>query len=371
MLNSCAFIVIDSGFSREILTQSKVPEYERKGFKVIAAWDLPRDKKFEASDCLSEHQIDEFGSDPMGHGTIVLEKLLNCVPDAKLILVKAFTSNEVCRTVWNAGEIAEPGWTEAYVWAVEQAKSRGMVSVANCSFGGVSHALDGTGWEAHQVSRCTGAGKPGHVLVAAAGTGDGRATHGSLTLLDGENKSFVADQDSDCEYNVWFGLNQIPPYGSRWQLEAWQNGAMVYSADSDSVPGNMWNGRQQLKFRLWGSSRVEIDVRREGGWQYEDGENPGLKVDVYVEGARFRNWVSSELIPEPACFPAVIAVGLQASIYSARQTELDRKPDILLPGSGQISFRIPEIAAAVGQLLARHPRLDVDGVRAILGKFPQ
>lgn len=355
---SCAFIVIDSGFSRDVLQQ---------GGKVLAAYDLPFNRKFEEGDRLSERDLEVFTGDPMGHGSIVLSRLLNIIPDANLFLVKAFSPSDLLRTIWKGGEIIQPGWVEGYVWAAELARARDMVSVANCSFGGVSHAMDGTGWESHQIARCSGPGKPGHCVVAAAGTGDGRAVHGALTVLSGENKSFIADQDTDCEYNCWFGLGQDLPENCRWQLEAWQNGQLVFSADSQSVPANLWNGRQQLKFRLWGAARVTIDIRRDQ--DYDD--SFGLSVDIYAEGARFRNWVSPYLIPEPACFPHVIAAGLQASTYSPTQREPGKKPDVLLPGSGQISFRIPEITAAVGQMLEKYPGLDVDGVRAMLGKYPQ
>jgi hypothetical protein len=359
MKESCAFIVIDSGFSREVLEQ---------GGRVIAAYDVPRKLKYESTEFLSDSQLDDFTGDPMGHGSIVLSRLLSVVPaDAKLILVRGFGVSDVCRTVWKGGEIMQAGWCEAYVWAVEYAKARGMVSVGNCSFGGVTHAMDGTGWEAFQVAKCSGPGKPGHILVAAAGTGDGRAVHGSLTLLAGEDKSFIADQDTDCEYNCWFGLGQEPPTDCRWHLDAWQNGQLMFSANSQDVPVNMWNQRQQLKFRLWGAARVVIDIKREHAYD----ENFGLAVDVYAEGARFRNWVSPHLIPEPACFPTVIAVGLQASTYSPTQKEPGKKPEVLLPGSGQISFRIPEITGAVGQLLEKYPGLDIEGVKAMLGKYPQ
>jgi hypothetical protein len=358
MEKSCAFIVIDSGFSREVLQQ---------GGRVIAAYDLPRKLTFESSEYLSDAQMDDFCGDPMGHGSIVLSRLLSCRSDARLILVRAFGPSDVCRTVWKGGEVIQPGWVEGYVWAHEFARARDMVSVANCSFGGVSHAMDGTGWESFQIAKCCGAGKPGHAVVAAAGTGDGRAVHGALTLLAGEDKNFVADQDTDCEYNCWFGLGQDVPENCRWQLEAWQNGQLMFSSNSQEVPPNLWNGKQQLKFRLWGAGRISIDIRRD----HEYDENFGLRVDVYAEGARFRNWVSPHLIPEPACFPHVIAVGLQASTYSPTQKEPGKKPEVLLPGSGQISFRIPEITALVGQMLENYPGLDVDGLKTMLGKYPQ
>lgn len=362
MKKDCAFIVIDSGFSLEILNKARL----------IAAWDLTADRKFEGgADLLSAGQIKEFAGDPMFHGSIVVERLLNLVPDAGLILVKAFDNNKICRTKWSNGKIVHPGWTEAYVWAVELAKTRAMVSVCNCSFGGYSHAMDGSGWESHQVRSCTGPGKPGHVLVAAAGYGDARPIHGSLKLLAGEQKSFVADQDADSDYNFWFGLGQkhaLKP----WVLSAHRNGHLLYQASSDQIRPNLWNQRQQLRFRVWGSGRVNIDLRladTELAAAEKNGDE-GLKIDVWAEGARLRNWVSAELVTEPACFPEVIAVGLKASSYSPSQQIIGMKPDVLLPGSDQVSFRLPEVSVAVSRFLQENPALDVAAVKEKLGKYP-
>lgn len=357
MRKSCAFIVIDSGYSQEVLA----------GRKVLAAWDLTSDRKFQSQGFLSDEQVKEFAGDPMGHGSIVLSRLLRLDPDVQLILVKAFAEHDVCRTQWADGKIAKPGWAEGYVWAAQLAKARGMVSVGNCSFGGYRHAMDGTGWEAQQVSRCTGERKPGHILVAAGGYGDSRPVRGSLKLLEGEGKNFVGTQEGDSSYNFWFGLGQAPIGATGWELEARLNDKLVYSTDSKSVPPNIWNGRQQLTFSMRGNGRVQIDVR-----QIENYEaNGGLKVDVWAESTRFFNWVSTELLPEPACFDNVIAVGLRASSYSANQEQAFSKPEVLLPGSGQISFRLPEVVYHIGKMLEKEPNLDFPEVKARLPKFWQ
>lgn len=354
MEKTCVFIVIDSGFSREVM----------EGSHVLAAWDLTRNRRFESSDELTPAQIADFAGDPMGHGSIVLARLLRLVPDARLILVKAFGGGDACRTRWEHGKIVTPGWTEAYVWAVELAGARGMVSVANCSFGGYVHAMDGTGWEAQQVGRFSGAGKPGHVVVAAAGYGDGRPVHGALTLLPGETKEFLGDQEAECEYNFWFGLGQEPAI-KPWTLMAHINSHLAYAASSEQLPANIWNQRQQLKFRIWGAGKVRIDVALANGPR----SNGSLKVDVWCPGSMLRKWVSPELIIEPAIFPSVIAVGLRASLYCPNQEAAGSKPDILLPGGDQVSFRLPEVAVAAGLMLQKDPSLDADQIKARLGKF--
>lgn len=361
MKKSCAFIVMDSGFSREIL--KKVSK------QVLAAWDLTENRKFEIgprSDYLSSRQLEQFSGDPMGHGSEVLSRLLRFEPEAKVILIKAFEDFVVRKTRWEGGHIVGPGWCEGYVWANELARSRGMVSVGNCSFGGYRHAMDGTGWEVRQVGTCTGAGKPGHVLVAAAGYGDSRAVHGNVNLLDGEKKTFYARQDGWCEYNCWFGLGQSFPNKADWILEARLNDEIVYMADSREVPPNMWNGSQQLTFSITGGGKVEIELRRkEKGLKTEN----GLRVDIWSEDARLENWVSAELLPEPACFPQVLTVGLRASFYSPKQEQAGCKPEVLLQGGDQISFRLPEIVVAVGKMLEHDPTMDIEQVRAQMPKY--
>jgi hypothetical protein len=172
-------IVIDSGFSRESMS----------GLNILAARDLARGTTVMGTPRLNEEQLDSFACDPLNHGSIVLQRLrqqlqekLSAQPLAAagvaFILLRVFGADNSCiRTCWENGKVVSDGWTEAYLWAVELCESSGYASVANCSFGGFVHAVDGTGWEAHQLARVTGPGKSGHVVVAAAGHGDGRAIH--------------------------------------------------------------------------------------------------------------------------------------------------------------------------------------------------
>ncbi len=363
MKKTCAFIIIDSGFTREVL--------KRVSTQVLGAWDLTeKNCKFQVesrNDYLSAKQLERFAGDPMGHGTEVLTRLLRFEPNAKVILLKAFENFEVCKTLWDQGRIVRPGWSEGYAWAAQLAESLGMVSVGNCSFGGYRHAMDGTGWESMQIGNWTGTGKPGHVLVAAAGYGDSRAVHGKVNLLDGERKTFYARQDGWCEYNCWFGLGQTFVKKPDWILEARLNGEVVWFSDSSEVPPNMWNNSQQLKFSITGGGKVEIEIARKskGGIRTDN----GLSVDLWAEDARLENWVSPELLPEPACFPQVLTVGLRASFYSALQELVGYKPEVLLTGGDQISFRLPEIVVAVGKILEQEPQLDVEKMRARLPKF--
>jgi hypothetical protein len=77
-------------------------------------------------------------------------------------------------------------------------------------------------------------------------------------------------------------------------------------------------------------------------------------------------------VSAPAVFPNVIAVGLRTVDYSGDQWKPGSKPDVLLPDTGsEISFRTPEVTAAVARLLIEtEGNLDVDAVRALLGKYP-
>lgn len=360
MERRCAFIVIDSGFSHEVLRRSR---------KVLACWDLSQDRPLIGADYLAPQELDSFAGDPLNHGSIVLSRLLDRCPDAPLVLVKAFDYNSIQRTVWRNGQIVRPGWSEAYVWAVELCRERNLSSVANCSFGGFQHAMDGSGWEAEQLKRVTGPGRAGHVLVAAAGPGDGRAQHAQFMLLGGDEKTFVADQDGTGEYNLWFGLGQKHGRKNRWQLEVDLNGRSLFAKWSGEVGENIWNERQQFKFTVEGSGRVQIRVKRSSSQKCAD-ESCALKVDCWTVDGWFHNYVSPLLVSEPACFPHVLAVGLRTLQYNPFQTQAGEKPDVLLGGSEQISFRTPEVTAAVNHLLAQDPGMDLEQVKSILGKYP-
>ena len=360
MEGRCTFIVIDSGFSHEVLRRSR---------KVLACWDLSQDRPLIGAGYLAPQELDGFAGDPLNHGSIVLSRLLDRCPEAPVVLVKAFDDNTIQRTVWHNGQIVRAGWSEAYVWAVELCRERNLPSVANCSFGGFQHAMDGTGWEAEQLKRVTGPGRAGHVLVAAAGPGDGRACHAQFLLLGGDEKSFVADQEGSGEYNVWFGLGQKHGRKNRWQMEVALNGRTLFAMCSEQVEENFWNKRQQFKFTVDGGGRVEIRVKRDSAQRCSD-ESCALKVDCWGEDGRFHNYVSPLLVSEPACFPHVLAVGLRTLQYNSIQTQAGEKPDVLLGGSEQISFRTPEVTAAVNRLLAHDPGMDLEQVKSILGKYP-
>jgi hypothetical protein len=96
------------------------------------------------------------------------------------------------------------------------------------------------------------------------------------------------------------------------------------------------------------------------------------RFDVWVNGgASFLDHVDATLVAEPAVFPHVIAAGLRSGSYAPDQMQPGSKPDVLVPGAGPISFRLPEVTAAVARLLMESEAgLDVEQVRALLGKFP-
>lgn len=366
MKHQTALIIIDSGFSQQAL--------ERAG-KVLAVWDLSRDMKFEGDPYVPPEQLAQFAGDRLHHGTIVLERLMDRVPELPVILIRVMPEKDdfFIRTSWNErGEIDQPGWTEAYLWAVDLCRRRGFRSVANCSFGAFIHASDGTGWEAHQVSQATGAGKPNHIMVVAAGVGDGRAQHASWRHLTGETIPVTAYQKGDAKYNLWSGHEK----GALWRLSVKLNGDEQFVVESSHVPKNMWNDRKQHTFTVHGEGYVEFVMELFASGTADDGINEGaLRFDIWAPSdmtASFLNRIDQELISEPACFRECIAVGLRRGIYAANQTELGAKPEVLVPGGEQISFRTPEVTAAVARLLRDTAAdLDVDDVRKLLGKYPQ
>ncbi|HMO23098.1 MAG TPA: hypothetical protein PKC98_19220, partial [Candidatus Melainabacteria bacterium] len=82
-----------------------------------------------------------------------------------VVLVRAYTNEiRLRRTRFQDGKVVSPGWTAAYSWAVELCRERGYNTVTNCSFGGYTHAMDGSGWEAPSLRQWTGPGKPGHII---------------------------------------------------------------------------------------------------------------------------------------------------------------------------------------------------------------
>jgi hypothetical protein len=374
-MNKQCVIVIDSGFSLESM----------RGLKILAARDLalgttlvgaderndlnePRILKVERSEpnVLSAEQIESFACDQLNHGSIVLQRLRErlAVEDFAFILLRVFGADNSCiRTTWADGIVSSDGWTEAYLWAVNLCEERGYSSVANCSFGGFVHAADGTGWEAHQLSQVTGIGKRGHVVVAAAGHGDGRAVHASWFAQSGEPVWVSAMQRESTSYNFWFGAANEP-----WTLTVHRNGDVVGTHNGADIVGNMWNQRQQLTFTVEGGGDVSFE------FALSDGGTESMRCDGWIRGdaAWFHDHVDSLAVSEPAVFSEVVAVGLRLKSYSPNQSHVGSKPDVLLEGTGEISFRTPEVTATVAQLMLRGPGLDSAGVRdALTNVYPK
>lgn len=366
-INETALIVIDSGFSVEAIARAK---------RVIAIYDVPRGRKVVGEPVVSSDALAAFAGDPMHHGTIVLEKLLDVLPEAPVILVRAFgDNNSVSRTEWAAdGGIAREGWTEAYVWAVEVCRSKGLRSVANCSFGGFIHAMDGTGWESFQLAKATGPGMPNHVVVVAAGPGDGRASHASWKQLRNDTVTVSALQHRTSKYNVWAG-KESDETPVDWTLTVMRDGDVLHFIDGAKVPENMWNQRRQSTFSIDGSGFVQFVMQRKSLGDTGGGDSEGiLGFDIWLgnEGTgAFLDHVDSKMISEPAIFPHVIAVGLNVGIYAPDQTVVGAKPEVLVHGRGQVSFQTPRVTAKVAQLLMESEAgLDIDQVRERLGKYP-
>lgn len=353
MENKTALIVIDSGFSVESLEGAD---------QVIAFIDVVRRRTAVGAPYLKASELGEFANDPGNHGSIVLSRLRNQAPGNPLILIRAIDpSSGLVRTGWSNGEVTSLGWTEAYLKAVDICRARGLTSVANCSFGGVVHAADGTGWEAHQLLQVTGAGKPGHIVVAAAGAGDGRACHASWVVPAGSAQTVEAFQKATTHYNFWAGGVQD------WHLEVFMGNRSVLTCDGRHLPHNFWNNRQQLNFVVEGEGLVTFVVKREDATR--NGGAP-LRFDCWVvrDTAYFHDHVDPTLIVEPAVYPSVIAVGLVDGTYSPSQALPGHKPDVLLKGVGPISFRLPAVTAAVAACLDQNASLDVEGIKKLLGK---
>jgi len=335
-------IVIDSGFSPQSLRDANV----------IAICDLRTGIKLVGEPSLRAEQLSFFANDPQNHGSIVLEKLRAFMPQSPVILIRAIDDDgNVIRTRWHNGQVCTDGWSEAYLWAVEICRQRGMTSVANCSFGGIAHAADGTGWEAFQISQVTGAGKAGHVLVAAAGPGDGRAVHASWFTEPGTTTLVEAGQGQSTEYNFWAGSAH-----QRWWLTARLNGAVVGHAEGENLDGNIWNHRQQLTFRIEGRGHVSFEFAMPS-----DAKAP-LQCECFChDTARFANHIDTRLVTEPAAFPQVIAVGLLMGSYGG-----GNKPELFVAGNGAISFHTPMVTAAVAKILLTNPEYDVEKVLQVL-----
>ena len=371
-----ALIVIDSGFSADSLSRAQ---------KVLGVYDLPSGRKYAAnSPFTGSEAADAFAGDALNHGSIVLTRLMELSPASPVVLIRAFGDDGLIGTSWHGfdsahrgGQIKSPGWTEAYLWAVEHCNRLGLNSVANCSFGGYSHAMDGTGWNSFQLAKVTGSGKPGHIVVAAAGAGDGRAVHAVWHSLACQTVEVKAYQKDSASYNFWAGKlpddDNCRTGRSVWLLIAYKDGQQVFAAHSDSVPPNLWNNRQQQTFTIEGPGLVTLKLVRFDDSVACGDQSCAQRFDCWVSGggAAFLDHVDPDTVNEPAVFPQVISVGLRGGSYHRLQELPGYQPDVLLAGLGPISFRLPEVVAATAAILSQSSQpLDVDGVRKLLGKYP-
>ncbi len=360
MAQECAVILIDSGFDLDSIGMVN---------KLVAVCDLNPDEAAVGEPYLSssDSRVTAFAHDPVKHGSTVLRRLMEANPELPVILIRAFDDDvNLLKTQWENGHISRPGWTDALRWAVNLLKERGMTSVANCSFGGFEHAMDGTGWESHSLRQITGEGKPGHIVIAAAGPGDSRAVRASWKVAAGQEVTVPAKQAQTATYNFWSDTTE----DGDWVLEVYAAGKLHSRHVGRQIATNMWNGRHQVKVTVDGEADVALKVIRPQG---DHNRQDVISFDCWVTespGAKFLAHVNSELLPEPAVFPHVIAVGFANGQYSSQQRQLGGKPDVLVEGDGQISFTLPRVTALAASWLAADPTLDAVAVRERLGKFP-
>lgn len=367
MRDKTAVIIIDTGFSRPSLQAAR---------KIIAALDVDTchiaTGSAQSPYLTMERDADELGivaRDDLNHGSLVLKSLLEVNPELPVILVRAFDENgRLVRTKFAHGAQVKPGWTEAYRTAVAICRERGLASVANLSFGGYTHAMDGSGWESHSLAQETGAGKPGHIVLAGASAGNGIAIHSSWTTAPAETTEVQAVQTGSTTYNLWCAADASKPEANDWVVEVFLDDRLVGREMSDHLAPNLWNNRKQVSVRVAGEGQVRFCVSRffraDTGF---GGIAADLRFDCWVvesDGdAAFLDHKDVMSIAEPAIFPHVIAVGLKSGEYAANQDEPGSKPELLIDGNGPISFRLPEVAAKVAQMLSEDPALDVVAVR--------
>lgn len=345
-----ALIVIDSGFSWESLADAN---------NILAVCDLEHGNIVCGSPFVENEALAQFAGDALNHGSTVLNNLRALAPKNPLILIRAFRGDSLIRTTWNTdGSIATRGWTEAYLWAVELCRKLGIGSVANCSFGGLTHAMDGTGWEAFQLGKAG----PGHLVVAASGPGDGRHVHASWQAQPGKIIRLEATQTASTAYNFWAGA----PH-QQWWLRVSVNGTACALFKGEDLPGNLWNNRQQLKFEVPGEGQVTFE------FVIPSAASEVVACDIWVMdqvSSRFNTdeYIDNRLVSEPAVFANVIATGLSKGSYADDQALAGSKPDVLVEGDGPISFRTPEVTARVAVLLADDPTLTPATAKRIIGK---
>ena len=352
-----AVIIADTGFSVDSLAGAT---------RILGVYDLVNRRCVIGNPYVTDAtDLEAFAGDPHKHGSFVLKATLALDPDVPLVLIRSHDPEEgVIRTSWQDGKPAADGWTEAYLWAVRLCQLHGLASVANFSFGRVFHAADGTGWDAFQFAKVVGEGKPGHVIVAAAGPGDGRASHAAFTAGVQAPAEVHVQQDGITSYNFWTKAAGVSDEDAQddWILEVWRNGRLVMQQDGAFVPVNFWNGRKQLQFSLEGTGNVTLVVRLKNGASAER----GFECWLATGDARFLDHIDDTYIVEPAAFPSVIAVGLKGGRYAPDQEKPGCKPDVLIDGGGPISFRLPEVVVKVARMLEADPNLDALQVRDLL-----
>lgn len=384
----CAVIVIDTGFSLASIAKAR---------HILATVDVSTGRSAAGEPFLDINReedrklLEDFAGDPLNHGSLVLEALVAEAPELPVVLVRAYSDDvRLIRTGWSDGKISRPGWTEAYLAVVDFCKKRGYSTVTNCSFGGYTHAMDGTGWEAHCLRQVTGAGKPGHIVIAGAGAGTRRALHASWRTEPAAYTDVRAWQRQSTTYNFWCGAAGSEPESSDWSLEVSLNGQEVAQYSSQHITANIWNQRKQLTFTVEGEGLVVFRVCRFSCDATDNGVEDGAigsgdtrgfsapstdvhRFDMWInhqDDAEFLDHVDETTIAEPAVFPEVIAAGLQSGSYAPNQADASAKPEILLPGEGPISFRLPSLVAMVARWLSLDPGLDVAAVKARLSSVP-
>ncbi|MDZ4837045.1 MAG: hypothetical protein SGJ27_24950 [Candidatus Melainabacteria bacterium] len=397
-----AAIIIDTGFSVESIQAAQ---------NIIAIIDVRTGSITPGYPYLSwecnEELLGAFAGDPFNHGSMVLSALMREAPDLPVVLIRAFDDARLLRTSFHKGRISKPGWTEAYLTAVQLCKNLGLCSVANMSFGGYTHAADGSGWEAHCLSQVTGPGKPGHVVIAGAGTGTGDAIHSSWRTEPGQVTEVFAQQNASTTYNFWSSAEPGSLQYNNWLMEVFINDYKISEEFSADLIPNLWNDRKQVTFHVEGEGVVKIrtsrfwgaDTRYRDLCQFSSGliaanaqnvdkehasrlhcakkpplvakrKNDVLRFDCWINriycNSYFLDHYDQMTIAEPAIFPNVISVGLDGGNYSADQLEIGGKPDLLIDGDGPVSFRLPEITAEVAAYLSEDPTLDVVAVNNLV-----
>jgi hypothetical protein len=183
-------------------------------------------------------------------------------------------------------------------------------------------------------------------------------------VLPQETVTVDANQSGETRYNFWCDATGC----GDWRLSVRLDGNLIHEFTADNTPENFWNGRRQSTFTVRGAGRVQLSLSRNGL-----GTLQPARFDCWVtsdSACSFVNHVDAMLVAEPAVFPHVIAVGLRKNSYSPWQADAGQKPDVLLDGTGAISFRTPSVTVLAAQLLSNDPSLDADAVRTLIGKFP-